>query len=262
MSMKPLEIMDTLAAYPAWIGAYNQAITSKARGGEGLEEKDAIAWADRQVRLSQPTGAAKDLAAVQRKGSVVKALTMFYSYFSVLFSQTHDIVHEVGKARREGRNWGGDLAWGILMLHVIPAIMSDILAGRGPDDDESWLGWSIARVLSSPLNTIPFARDVEGVVEAAVYAVTGDKKKFRPPSQTPIAGAITSAAKVVEDIAAGEEKKAVMHVLPVVGTVFGLPTGQVGITGRYLWDLADGSETPENSAEMARNLLFKKPANK
>ncbi len=72
----------------AWHGAYEQALS------KGLDQKAAIDEADSVVRKTQSSGAIKDLSAVQRGSEASRMVSMFYSWFSVLYNRLEDIARE------------------------------------------------------------------------------------------------------------------------------------------------------------------------
>ena len=72
----------------AWHGAYEQALSA------GLDQKAAIDEADSVVRKTQSSGAIKDLSAIQRGSEATRMVSMFYSWFSVLYNRLEDIARE------------------------------------------------------------------------------------------------------------------------------------------------------------------------
>jgi hypothetical protein len=72
----------------AWHGAYEQALS------QGLDQKAAIDEADSVVRKTQSSGAIKDLSAIQRGSEATRMVSMFYSWFSVLYNRLEDIARE------------------------------------------------------------------------------------------------------------------------------------------------------------------------
>lgn len=254
-AMRGIAIVDMAASVPTWLGAYEQALAS------GMTEADAIHWADRTVRLSNPAGGAKDLAAVQRKESFWKLFTMFYSYFNVMYNaQADEARSAVRMARGEkaisprdplaGTPYGGgDLAIGALAMWIIPALAGELLAGRGPDDDEEAWQWLLRKLAVFPFLSLPGIRDIANAVESG-----------REYQMTPVAGAFAAAARTARRVGqvAEDEREPEDLLLPVVDLVgysVGLPTGQAKITGRYAWDLMQG-ETPDSAAEFLRNVMF------
>jgi len=251
-AMRGIAVVDMAAAVPTWLGAYDQALSS------GLSETDAIHLADRTVRLSNPAGGAKDLAAVQRKETFWKLFTMFYSYFNVMYNAQADEAMQIrlgekGKSSRDplaGKSYtAGDLAVGALSMWIVPALAGELLAGRGPDDDEEEWQWLLRKLAIFPFLSLPGIRDIANAVESG-----------REYQMTPVAGfgsalkrVATGVLKVAEDERDPEDL--LLPVVDLIGYGVGLPTGQAKITGRYVWNLMEG-EDPESAAQAMRNLMF------
>lgn len=239
-------VFDGIVSVPTWMGAYEQAIA------EGLADKDAIAAADKAVRLSQGSGGAKDLAAVQRNSEYMKLFTMFYSYFSALYSRQRHAVREF-RTTRDEKGLGariGALAWRSFLLVIIPATVQELLVARGPDDDEDPAGWAIKKVLAYPFMTIPFARDLVNALEFG-----------RDYQMTPVAQAFDTTvrlARKAEQVAAGDRdpEDLLFPLIDVGGYAVGLPTAQMKITGRYIWDVYSGEEEVEDGGAFIRDLMF------
>jgi hypothetical protein len=248
---------DRVVSIPTWLGGYNQALV------EGKSEEDAIRSGDRAVRLSQGAGGAKDLVAVQRNNELMKLLTMYYTPFSVLYARLRDVGHQTSN---QGVSYLPAAAARLLALVVLPAVLGDILAGRGPDDDEDETWWAIRKMLMYPIATIPVLRDFSAHFEAAVINASGEGTvKYAPDYKlSPIVSAINKIAQTLERIPAAirgerEMDKTAWDVFESSGYIFGLPTGQARITGEYLEDLLTGDAEPENAGEIMRDALFRRP---
>jgi hypothetical protein len=235
-----IALFDAIVSIPTWLGAHEQA------QAEGLTEKDAIAQADRAIRLSQGSGGAKDLAAVQRSNDMMKLFTMFYSYFSVLYNRLRNM------GRLKGMDELGylDVAFKSFVMVIVPAIVADLMVGRGPDDDEDAAWWALRKVLVYPFLTIPFVRDIANSFESG-----------RPYSMTPMSRLFEMTAKLPPQIAAvANNEKELEDLLlanfDIPGYAFGLPTGQVRTTTKYLWDLDQGNVTAEDMADVFKGMLF------
>lgn len=247
---------DRIVSVPTWIGGYNQALAA------GKTEEDAIRAGDRAVRLSQGAGGSKDMAAVQRNNELMKLITMYYTPFSVLYARLRDVGF---KASTEGIGYLPHAAARLLALVVLPAVVGDLLAARGPDDDEDKVWWGIRKMLLYPLATIPVLRDFSAYFEAAIINASGEGKvKYAPDYKlSPIVSAIEKVAKLPEKIYAATQgerdlDQTAWDTFEASGYLFGLPTGQARITGEYLEDLLSGDAQPENAAEMMRDALFKR----
>ena len=250
---------DRIVSVPTWLGAYNQALA------EGKTDEDAIRAGDRAVRLSQGGGGAKDLAAVQRNGELMKMITMFYTPFNVLYARLRDVGN---KTAIEGIGYLPAAVARLIGLVILPAVMGELLTGRGPDEDEDEVWWAIRKMLLYPLATVPLVRDLSGYIEASMINAAGEGKMNYAPSfrLSPIVGAIEKLIKLpgkVVDAATGDKPADTVawDAFEASGLIFGLPTGQVRITGEYLEDLLTGDAEPENAMELLRDSLFKRPRN-
>jgi hypothetical protein len=144
--------MDMTVSLPTWQGAYEKAIY------DGLSEKDAIALGDSAVRMSQGTGSMKDLSRIQRGTPLGKLFTMFFAYFNVYYAMSNRTV----QLRKEGKINNFQSFMQFVYLTIIPAVFSELMLGRGPDedDDESWAQWTAETIGTYPFLGFIGARDV------------------------------------------------------------------------------------------------------
>lgn len=247
---------DRAISTQVWVGGYNQALA------EGKVEEDAVRAGDRAVRLSQGAGGAKDLSAVQGSNELMRLLTMYYTPFNVLYNRLRDVGHQ---ASIKGIGYLPAAVARSIALVILPAILGDLLAGRGLDDEEDKTWWAIRKSLLYPLASIPVLRDFSGYLEAALIKVSGEGEMKFPPSYklSPIVGAIEKIAKapgkVISAIEGDKEADDVAwDIFESSGIVLGLPTAQPRITGEYIFDLISGDADPENAPEILRDLLFRR----
>ena len=249
---------DLAVAVPTWMAGYEQAIT------EGKSEADAVAFGDHAVRMSQGGGGAKDLAGVQRNNEFLKIMTMFYTPFSALYARLRDIGHTTAV---EGVGYLPMAVARFAAVAIFPAIISQVLAGRGPDDDEDKVWWAVRQMITYPMAAIPIVRDFAGLVEQQVIKATGEGKMDYAPSYSlsPISQAIGKAYKALLEnplaVATGQKEfdaQMGWKAVESAGFVFGLPTSQVSVSGSYLLDLMNGDANPENAWEIVRDFLFRR----
>ena len=232
---------DRQVSAPTWLGAYRQALA------EGNSEEDAVRAGDQAVRLSQGAGGAKDLAAVQRNNELMKLITMYYTPFSVLYARLRDVGYNV---QQQGAGYLPMAAARLLALVILPAVMGDLLAGRGPDDDEDSVWWAIRKMLLYPLATIPVLRDMAGYLEAGMIKVTGEGEMRYAPSYklSPVVAGIEKVLSIpgkLSGATAGDVPvdDALWDVFEATGYVAGMPTAQVRITGEWMLDTLSGEDT-------------------
>lgn len=246
---------DRQVTIPTWIGAYRQALA------EGQTEEAAVRAGDRAVRLSQGAGGTKDLAAVQRDNELMRLLTMYYSPFSVLYARLRDLGHTTRRVEDMPRAVAR-----VLALVILPAVLGDLLAAKGPGDDEDKVWWAIRKALLYPVASIPVVRDLSGYLEARLIAIAGDgEMKFAPSfSLSPVVGAMDKLARLVflriPEAAQGARQwdDVAWDTLEASGYVLGLPTAQVRITGEYITDVLTNQAHPETPQQALHDLLFRR----
>lgn len=134
---------------PTWTAGYNKGLA------EGRSQDDAVAYADSVLRLSQGTGHAKDLSALQREPGLMRIVTMFSSYNFVLYNLQRDTLKGGAK---ELKNVPGAIArfgW----IVTIPALLSALLRQQWPNDDDEQgpLQYAMLQTLAYSLGAIPIA---------------------------------------------------------------------------------------------------------
>ncbi|MDR1241736.1 MAG: hypothetical protein LBM00_02970 [Deltaproteobacteria bacterium] len=216
---------------PVFLGAYHKGLADF----KGDTEK-ARDYAESVVRMTQGGGRNLEPAGVQIGGEFARLLTMFYSYFNVLYTLTSKRTHDV--------NMNRDLpsvmraANSFLFLFIIPAIAGELIAMRGPDDDDEWWKWSARKIISYPMQTMAGVRTLASTIEGYGYKVT-------PASDTPayIVKFVTSAWKFLFD----ENTKitgtqVARRLFQAYGYAKGLLLGQAEISAFNVADYLSGTD--------------------
>jgi hypothetical protein len=242
--------MDRVVVVPAWIGAYNKALR------EGMTDDQAIYYADKIIRATQGSGAAKDMAAVQRNNEWMRLATMFYSYASAFYNRQRNLGRDAAGAWRDkdvkalpglvARAW-----WLFAVAPVLGALPGALLSGGGPDDDESWFSWSMGVMGANFFYGIPIARDV------ASSAASGFDYSFTPASRM-----IDTLMQAGSDlIALGDmdeetetSKRSVKTAVESVGYAAKLPLGQVSNASQFIADWASGEADPDGVGDWLTGL--------
>lgn len=244
VSMLAIGYAELMVSMPSWFGAYYKALA------QGMDDETAVRMGDRAVRLGQGAGGAKDLASVAaRNESLLRLMTMFYTPFSALYGRLRAIGHDVGGL--------GDVpgaAFRLFWVVLVAATLGELASGHGPDDekDEDWLAWWLKAVGSYPFLSVPLLRDVANAITSE-YGY-----QFSPITQalkSPVTAA-QSAVKVWE----GDKEFSdfAEKALKAMSYLVGLPTGQLTITGTYLYDLYTGTAHPDNIFEFAKGMLYRR----
>ncbi|MEK9752564.1 MAG: hypothetical protein VW338_05045 [Rhodospirillaceae bacterium] len=196
---------------PTWMGAYNKAIS------EGMTTTEAAKSADSVLRMSQTAGGTKDLAAIQRERGVTAGLTMFYSFFNLLYNLEAQAIGDVKAARDVPQ-----LAARAFIVLMLPAALEALMRQKGPDDDkdEDWASWLGLKAAFYGLGSIPFLRDMVGMAEGFGYSVSPLDSFGKSLGQS-----VRGIAKAIDE---GEMDVATIKaIIGAIGFGIGAPVTQV-----------------------------------
>lgn len=262
-----------LAERAIWLGRYQQAQAQ----GAGVDE--AVRLADKAIRTTQQAGAPKDLSAAERDPRY-KWVRMFIGPMIIMNNRLQESGLRglyLGRVQSPARALGTWLAAGVLSNAVFEVLMM-----RGPDggdDDEKgwddWSAWLARKTLLFPFQTFPLLRDVAGAIDAKIE---GKPSMGRP---NPIADAGIALFKFGDsawDLAVSgsdaaleamgfdwiedrelDPEKIITDGVRAAGPVTGIPSNQMLTTGEYLYDVGTGQYTPDNPAEAAAYLMYRRP---
>jgi hypothetical protein len=249
-AFRGIALADLSVSVPTWLGAYHKGMA------EGMNEGDAIHYADKMVRDTQGEGSTKDMAAFQDGTETWKLMSMFYSFLNVFYNAQQGLIED---ARNPGKSFGqwADLFWQSSLLMVVSPIIAALLSGQGPDDEDDPLWWALRQVGFGAFSGIPVVRDVANTLSREIGGQPSGGFKLSP-AQGPLEGSV----RLIKDLtkaASGEDvgKNFIKNTFNVVGGFTGLPTGQPGVTAEFLYDaLIEGSENPENILEWLRGMTY------
>ncbi len=219
---------DKLTTVPVWWTAYN--IEMKESG----DLQRAVDFADKVVRNTQASGAAKDLSEMQRGGNVRRAFTMFQTFFNSTYNEwgkTKDLV--------QGERVGSlEYAKTFMWICLLPAMLQALFRYR-EDMLEDPLQKVAKETTAYGFGSIP-------IFGSFVNSLMG-KYEFRP---TPAVSLPTELIKLTysKDVPAF-----LKHGIAATGYLTGIPSRQMLLTGEYIFDMLEGDETDP------LNMIYKKP---
>lgn len=236
----PMGIFQMGVDLPTWWGAYAKGL--KENGGN---ETLAAEYADSIVRQAQGSGAIKDLARIQRGSELQKLFTLFYSYFNTLYNLGARSIRGLKKDHSPAGIFRA--ANSALLLWFLPCILTELMAGRGPGDDDDKLKWAGALSIQYPFQTVVGLRDiVTGIFGAYGYQLT--------PAQTAPQSFVNWALAIRKAIEKEDASLLVKPTAEAIGYAYCLPAKQAIITLGNLWDWFTG-EDPEFAV---RDLFYTK----
>ena len=249
-------MLDMGSALPTWMGAYRKA------QAEGMEDTDAVAYADKTVRNAHGANGAPDLAAIQRGSEAQKLMTMFYGFFNHIYNrQVVGVQSAVSGVRnlRAGQFGAarGDFAHSAATFFfylAMPALIEAMVAEGLPSgqDGDGWLEWAAKAIGGAIPAGVPVLRDV------ANAAIHGKDYAMSPTGQAfdSIVALAKDAGSEVGLRQAPVSDRWVQHAITAPGYVFGLPTGQAAGTAQFLANVAGGQEDPQSVADWMRGITF------
>ena len=142
ISMRPISWMDRKTVATVWNSAYELALA------DGLEEKQAIEYADDIVETTQPMADATDLPGYFRGGLAEKTFTTFMNQRNQNWQALrHDILGEY----RAGEISKSMVMYRFLFSQILPSMMLGMITrGRLPEDAKE-MGSDLASYMITPL---------------------------------------------------------------------------------------------------------------
>ena len=244
---------DFLGTHGLWLAKYRESLES------GVSEEESIRQADKAIRQTQTAGAPKDLSAFERDPRF-KPFRLFLGPMVIMGNR----IRESFARRGVVKSWPE--AFGTLMaVWFIPAILWEIATGKGPDDDDDDLTgealWALRKEFFYPFMTIPFLRDIASGIERKISG------QYAPTRSIPLAEAAELVWKAGEEaykagaaLYEGDEVDSValtQDLLRASGPLLGVPSGQLNVTGMYLYDVMSGEYDPEGVDDL-RYLVIKR----
>lgn len=201
-AMQPIMAMDNVVSTAVWMGAY------KAQLGRDIhDEKKAVAYADKVVRLTQGAAGAKDLAAVQRGSEFFRIFSMFYTYFSAMQNRLMDLSMSAKERFDPNAKMGKspdapNELLRYLYLVILPTVTFDLLMkgalqGSFTDDDEKndvTIGTALWKVAAYSMAGLVGIRDLVSFVGKEGF----DWKYSTPPALRAVDLLIERANRVAQ----------------------------------------------------------------
>jgi GGDEF domain-containing protein len=213
-----LEFTDLMTSTPIWMGAYRHA------QAKGLDEAESIRAADAVIRENFPGNSAVDLPGLLRDKGFVGQSVMFYRYFSVVYNTLRDITHPLHTAEDgvEVAKRVPKVAGRMLAFMTAALVFSELLSGRGPEDDEEVWEWYFRKLIFGGLQSIPLLGEATTALESKVLG------KRTNPRGAPVVSLMTQVADGLMklDPEDDEATKTAIILLQTFAPAAGVPMSQ------------------------------------
>lgn len=251
-----LEQTDKMASTQIWLARYWQ------ERSDGKTEAEAVELADTAVRANLPSPERAELPAFVRDPGGAGALMVFYGFFgkqlNVHAAMGRVSARKLVAASRSGRgaDYAGaalkaaELAGRTLAMFFFLDVVGELLAGRGPEEDESAEEWATRKLLAAPFNRIPI---VGGIAEPIIGKVMG-RNVTASYRVAPALALIQNVVKGIGRLADGEGDagERALAAVDLALTALKLPTSQVRRTFGYLEQVFSG----EAESNPASGLIY------
>jgi hypothetical protein len=177
---------DDLTAVPMWKQAYEKKLA------ETGDQKDAAYYADSLIKSVNGSGRKYDVAPIVRSSKVIdKVMSSFYSFMNTEFNRWVKEVNIAGESIVNKPRFIGFVA----SRMVVFTILSDLLAGKGPEDKEDPVSYYAGLMASYPLQMVPILRDVAPVVIDGVLGLHSYGYR-QPIALSELENIVTAGSKV------------------------------------------------------------------
>jgi len=214
ISMRPISWMDRKTVTTVWNSAYDLAIA------DGLEEKQAIKYADDIVETTQPMADATDLPGYFRGGLAEKTFTTFMNQRNQNWQALrHDILGEYGA----GEISKSMAMYRFLFSQILPSMMLGMITrGRLPKDAKE-MGLDLVSYIISPL--IFGGRFIYNLATGEWDPITSEISTIPAKGPEEIVRGVAAAKR-------GDVRGAVTHGIGAVGAFTGkIPQQALTTTG-------------------------------
>jgi GGDEF domain-containing protein len=208
-----------------WQGAYDQAVES------GYSETDAVRSANEAVRLTQGSFAPEDLSRFETGTPVMRAFTMFYSYFNMnanlIGGEFAKTIQNIGLKKGAGR-----LLYVYTLGFMAPAVVAELISRGirgGGDDDEDEIDAALSVFFGSQFRLatamVPVVGQMANVAIGGFTDTPYDDKISSSPAISMIESSARTGKNVYETIMEDKDWKGrdTKDLLTLLGLMSGVP---------------------------------------
>ena len=259
-----------------WSATYNKVLTESPKTMSEIEvQKEAIQQADANVRLTQDSLQAEDLAAFQVGSPFYKTMVQFGGYFNMIANlnatQYKKLFNDLGF--KVGGKGTGQLFMTYLLGFGLPAFVADLIVratgGDLEDEDEDGYlddiaSWFFVSQLRSGAALVPFGNIAIVPFNTLNNLPYDDRMTTSPSMSTLEASTVGSFRAAINALDPDKEitGKNVKDVLSLLTLATGIPFTTLGRPISVQWDINRGVIDPENTPDHIRALITGKASRK
>jgi len=256
-----------------WSATYNKVLTESPKTMSEIEvQKEAIQQADANVRLTQDSLQAEDLAAFQVGSPFYKTMVQFGGYFNMIANlnatQYKKLFNDLG-----WRGTKGQLFMTYLLGFAMPAFVADLIVratgGDLEDEDEDGYlddiaGWFFGSQFRAGFALLPFGNIAIVPFNSFNDLPYDDRITTSPSMSTLEAAGVGTVRTLINAVDPDKEVtgKNVRDVLTLLTLATGIPFTLLGRPISVQYDINRGVIDPENTPDYIRALITGKASRK
>ena len=252
-----------------WSATYNKVLTESPKTMSEIEvQKEAIQQADANVRLTQDSLQAEDLAAFQVGSPFYKTMVQFGGYFNMIANlnatQYKKLFNDLGF--KVGGKGTGQLFMTYLLAFGLPAFVADLIVrATGGDlndeDEDGYLddiaGWFFGSQFRAGFALVPFG-NIAIVPFNSLNDLPYDDRMTTSPSMSTLEASTVGTIRFLLNWADPDKEitgKNIRDVLSGFTQATGIPFTLLGRPISVQWDINRGVIDPENTPDHIRALI-------
>ena len=252
-----------------WSATYNKVLTESPKTMSEIEvQKEAIQQADANVRLTQDSLQAEDLAAFQVGSPFYKTMVQFGGYFNMIANlnatQYKKLFNDLGF--RPGGKGTGQLFMTYLLGFGLPAFIAELIVratgGDIDDEDEDGYlddiaGWFFGSQFRAAAALVPFG-NIAIVPLNSLNNLPYDDRMTTSPSMSTFEAASVGTVRFLLNLADPDKEvtgKNIRDVLSGLTLSTGIPFTLLGRPISVQYDINRGVIEPENTPDHIRALI-------
>ena len=252
-----------------WSATYNKVLTESPKTMSEIQvQKEAIQQADANVRLTQDSLQAEDLAAFQVGSPFYKTMVQFGGYFNMIANlnatQYKKLFNDLGF--RVGGKGTGQLFMSYLLGFGMPAIIADLIVrATGGDlndeDEDGYLddiaSWFFGSQFRAAAALVPFG-NIAIVPFNSLNDLPYDDRMTTSPSMSTLEAASVGTIRTVLNLIDPDKEltgKNIRDVLSALTLATGIPFTLLGRPISIQYDINKGLIEPENAPDHIRALF-------
>ena len=249
-----------------WMASYNESLANSGVTESDVKaQKEAVAVADANVRLTQDSLVSEDIAAFQVGSPFYKSLIQFSGYFNMLAnlnaSEFTKIFRDLGWRGNKGK-----LAMTYMLGFGLPMLLSDLIVRTlgndfDDDDDDGYIDevaeWFFMSQIRGATALIPVVGSAIAVPFNSFNDKVYDDRMTTSPSVSTLEAATVGVVRAGINVANEKDLtgKNVKDVITLLSLVTGVPLTVLGKPIGYAMDVESGKINPTSDGDYVRGLI-------